>query len=204
MPAGISPMDLLEHFRKNINDFIDPSIYVKFKPYADGVFNDSAKFLSPYSSSMGSLVQIVMLNNGSVVLSDYYNNLTGNQKHHFKFTTIETPLDLEHPVAGNREFGVYEDPNRAGEFVFYIMGVDRTWDISMALLNSTGKGFDAADKLWRSVQDKMISYINSNGGTAEFYSTKEIKARPKWNEAKRFLRSAMPFSTLKSLLDVNK
>jgi len=201
LPAGMTAKSLTEYFRKNINSFIDPTIGVSFFPYSSGNFNDITKFNSAYESSLGALVHIKMLNDGSVILSDYNNNNTsGSEKHRFKFSTIETPLDYEHPVAGNREFGIYEDPTRPGEFTFYTMGVDRTWDITFASGNWTGAGFRSADKLWSNVQDKMIMFIKANGGQAEFYSQKSIIARPKWDDVKDYLYGNIDFATLKQRL----
>lgn len=54
--------------------------------------------------------------------------------------------DFEHPVAGNRRFGIYSDPDRPGEFVFYTMGVDRIWD----------RGFD----LFPMVRVRTNQYLN--------------------------------------------
>ncbi len=69
---------------------------------------------------------------------------------------METPLNFEHPVSGNRRFGIYSDPDHPGEFVFYTMEVDRIWDgafnfgdwLRELVVKKTG--FDDADNLWSS------------------------------------------------------
>jgi len=56
----------------------------------------------------------------------------------FWITTLETQLDFENPLAGNREFGIYEDPNYNGESIFYISAVDRAWDPTFNLVFKFG------------------------------------------------------------------
>lgn len=119
---------------------------------------------------------------------------------------METPLDFEHPVAGNRRWGIFSDPDNPGEFNFYTMGVDRIWDASFYLgdliykLTTKQSGFDKADKLWSSLQTKMIQFISDNGGSATYYSKKKIVARPKWNLVESNLRGETDFITLKGIL----
>ncbi|MEO9144145.1 MAG: hypothetical protein ABI237_01185 [Ginsengibacter sp.] len=209
MPSGMSPQDVMEFFRKNINTFFDPSFSIDFSPYKDGNFYDTAKFNAPFQSSIGSLIHIHYLvnkpslfkNDGSVILSDYFiSNTTGNAKSRFTFSTMETPLDFEHPVAGNRKFGIFKDPAGNGDFVFYTMGVDRTWDWLFTAGNKVLNGFKQADSLWSSMQQKMISFIKKNGGDATFYSQKEYKARPYWDQVEEYLKGNIDFPELKRRL----
>lgn len=49
-----------------------------------------------------------------------------------QFLPLETVIDFEYPVAGNRCWGIFSDPDHPGEFVFYTMRVDRIWDGSFS------------------------------------------------------------------------
>jgi hypothetical protein len=54
---------------------------------------------------------------------------------------------------------------------FYIMGVNRISNPLTATANwITGLGFNAADQLRTSVQQRMISFISFYGGFASFYT----------------------------------
>jgi hypothetical protein len=201
MPTGFTPQTLLEFFRKNINIFIDPSLGVNFSAYNDlGSFNDTTRYNSTDTNSIGALVHIHMDNDGSVILSNYYHNLN-TQSHKFTFTTMATPLDYSHPVAGNRVFGIYKSTSTTSpnDFVFYTMGVDRTNDWVMSSGNSVFDGFGQADKLWKSIQKNMINFINNPilGGHAEYYSRPQIIARPKWQLVKEYLLGNVDLASLK-------
>jgi hypothetical protein len=198
LPMGYTAKSLLEYFRKNINLFIKRStLTTTFTPYMSGAFNDFNRFNADYENSLGALVSIRMLNDGSVIISDYYSNNWGSEKNRFKFSTIETPKDYEHPVAGNREFGIFQNPNGNGEFTFYTMGVDRTWDLYFNLGNYNNTGFKIADELWSGIQEEFIKFVKNNGGDASYYSEKKIIARPNWNDVKDFLRGNISFDQLK-------
>jgi len=82
-------------------------------------------------------------------------------------------------------------------YSFYISGVDRTWDFWMASLNSFETGFNKSDELWNNVQNKMIKYIEDNGGHAVFYSNKKVSARPKYKDVVEYLMGIIPFSVIK-------
>jgi hypothetical protein len=202
LPNGFTAKSLIEHFRKKINNFIDADVNVQFSPYIDQNFLDTARFNASYEKSLGSLVHIKMLNDGSVIQSEYYQDSTvGYEKYRFKYSTITTPLDYRHPVSGNREFGIYSDTAHPGEYVFYTMGVDRTSDIIFSIGNAEvfGRpGFTKADNTWSTIQKNMIQFIIDNGGQSEKY--KQIKARPKWEDVKDYLLGNCDFAELKRRL----
>jgi hypothetical protein len=100
------------------------------------------------------------------VESGYYRNTTPLKKR-FTFSTITSPLDYNHPVSGNREFGIFENPNGDG-YTFYIMGVDRQSDWMFALANTFGNSFAKADELWSSIQKNMTNFLNNQGGRQRF------------------------------------
>ncbi|MDP3665846.1 MAG: hypothetical protein Q8R50_04130, partial [Sediminibacterium sp.] len=110
LPTGMTVDNFLEYFRTHINQFIDQSIGVSFSPYSDGSFSDAAQFNLSYEQSIGALVHLNLINDGTVVESGYYRNAT-SVKSRFTFSTISSPLDYAHPVSGNREFGIFTEPN---------------------------------------------------------------------------------------------
>ncbi|WP_181955290.1 hypothetical protein [Filimonas effusa] len=201
LPTGFSAKTLTEHFRTHINDFIDPDLNISFTPYSHGTFSDAALFNSPYEASNGALIHINMPNNGTVIQTFYSNNSTpGNESHRFRFNTMQSPLDDNHPVSGTREFGVYSSKDQAGEFVFFTRGVDRTSDWMFALSNQYDMVFDGADDLWENMQKNMIKFINDNGGDASYYSPSQVTVRPKWEDVKDYLKGIIDWDTLKTLL----
>ncbi len=208
LPPGMTADNLLEYFRKNINMFITTPLTTSFNPYNDGVSIDETQLWdSPFENSLGSLVSIKLnsIEKGSVVLSDYYRNFNvDQQKHRFKFSTIATPLDWNHPVSGNREFGIYNPPNTPGELCFYIMGVDRISGPLFAGINAVLANtiFKNADDLWINIQGNLAKYITDQGGqaSATSYSNGTIKARPRWEEVSRYLMGGINYATLKQLL----
>ena len=203
LPPGMSAPDLVEYFRVHLTDSFARGSGVSFYPYLDlPQFSDANKWNQPYESSLGALVHIqIPGNDGSVLLSDYtHNYINGSEHHRFKFTTMETPFDEEHPVAGNREFGIYNVPSLPGEFTFYTMGVDRTWDLGSEIQNQLFNGFGHADALWQKVQQNLIAFINNQGGQASYYNNHQTIARPKWNDVKKYLRGEIDFNQLKVLL----
>jgi hypothetical protein len=193
MPTGMTPASLLEYFRTQMLT----SNQNGFSPYNYGPINDSYLFNQPGSASIGALVHIDLLADGTVIESDYRTSANAAS---FKFSTMTSPYDGNHPVAGNREFGVYADQTRPNEFTFYIMGVDRTNDWMYGTMNSFDTGFYLADALWTSMQQQMINYINSHGGQAGFYSNKHTIARPDWNAVKDYLQGDIDLQTLKQRL----
>ncbi len=212
LPTGHTPSSLLEYFRIHINDFISTSIGISFSPYTMSdlsipLFWTDPRFNLSDTSSIGALVHVeIPANDGSVVLSGYNHTYlsSGYQSHSFTASTMQTPLDNEHPVAGNRRWGIYNDAH--GGFTFYTMGVDRIWDWwTQAGSNAVGRltgndGFDRADELWTDVQQNVINFVNANGGSAVYYSKKHIIARPKWNDVKDYLKGLISFEVLKQRL----
>jgi hypothetical protein len=164
-----------------------------FSAYTDGNFTDNDKFYASFEQSIGALVHIDMLNDGTVVLSDYQRTPSHTS---YIYSTIMSPLDHMHPVSGNREFGITQNPN--GTYTFYISGVDRSSDLIFATVNNWSTSFHKADELWKNVRDKMTKFINDNGGQATRGETR--RAQPKWDEVKKYLKSLISFNQLKASL----
>lgn len=199
----MTPDEFLEFFRMNINRFITEPVTIRFSCYLSPSLDDCPQWQQPGANALGALNHIYIPgNSGSVILSDYQNIYNANsQQHYFKFTTIESPFDNEHPVAGNREWGLFN--NAAGpvnRYTFYSMAVDRTWDWPSAVTNDLFGGFERADQLWSNMQENLINYVNQNGGSAGYYAEKNYIARPKWEDIKDFLMGHISFETLKEKL----
>ncbi|MBS1495975.1 MAG: hypothetical protein JSU03_11010 [Bacteroidetes bacterium] len=197
-----TPSEFLEYFRLNIDDFIKDPVTVHFSCNFSPSFDDCIKWNQPYANALGSLNSIYIPgNSGDVILSDYQiNNNAGIEQDKFKFSTLETPFDFEHPVAGNREFGIFNTQANPNQYTFYTMGVDRVWDWGAALENLFFNGFKHADELWYNIQSNMKKFINDNGGNANFYNQKSYIARPNWDDVKDYLKKLIDFPTLKQRL----
>jgi hypothetical protein len=152
-----------------------------------------------------------MLDNGSVVESNYFRHwsttsITGIPDadiFRFMFSTIETPLDSEHPVAGNREMGIYRNMWLSDTvppvYTFYSSAADRTWDVLTSAGNflSWDKGFKDADRNWRIMQQKVIDYVNNNGGEAHYYINREITTRPDYEQVEKYLRKEITYAQMR-------
>ena len=194
-----TPSEFLEYFRKNINSFSANN--VTFQPYNFNGFNDILQNNKDSSNSIGSVMHIGMVQDGSVIVSGYQNNYSPNYTSlNFTFSTLVTPLDGYHPVSGNRRFGIYTDIN--GGYTFYTMGVDR---ISRTIFaNGDGflslfgpNGFEKADLLWNGMQSKVINFITANNGSAVLYTRPDYKIRPKWSDIEDFLKGTITFTQLR-------
>lgn len=194
----LTPLELLEHFRKNMDNFVDTRI-AEFAPYVDNGLDDTPLWNQHQEDAIGALVSINMLNDGTVVLGNYNTNPSS---YHFTFSTLVTPLDGFHPVSGNRRFGIAPDPN--GGYIFYTLGVDRVSTPGFAVLGfllgpraGFPTPFEAADNLWRSLQSKMKQFVNNNGGSAVSYIPADITARIPWDLVRSYLLGQITWQTFK-------
>lgn len=203
LPTGFTAKSLLEYFRININSFSEPEC--RFDPYSFSFFSnsvsDTSRWNSSFDASVGAIVHIDIPNEGSVILSQYKNQIGINnnyENHNFMFSTLNSPLDFSHPVAGNREFGIYNTADNPNRHFFYTMGVDRV--NNRYLIPIQNHVFDAGGVLWTNVQRKFITFINQNGGSADLGNPVNIEARPKYILVEKFLRKEMSLDSLKSIL----
>jgi hypothetical protein len=192
---------LFDYFRKNMNQFLNTSI-ASFYPYQDALVDDISLWNS--SNPLTSLLHLDMTPyDGSVIISDFQTSPT---KSSFTVSTILTPLDRLHPVSGNRSWGIMQDAENGG-YNFYVTAVDRVTkkineDIGDIIDDFGGSsGFDLADALWRSLQDKMIAFINANNGLASKYSgTPEIILRPSYSFVRDYLTGVKTLAELRQAL----
>ncbi|SDW91045.1 hypothetical protein [Paenibacillus sp. CF384] len=163
---------LLRHIRLNLNNFIDTS-YAEFIPFTVG--KDDVQWTS--STPAGSVFKIkITPDNAAVVASLVENN-------RWRFSTITTHDTGSHPVSGHREFGITTKAD--GTTTFYIQGADRTTDFFESIGDSFA--FSQADKLWLSLQSKLVDFVNNNGGSAE--KLNRFSDRFKWDVAMILLRN---------------
>lgn len=194
LPPGWSPENLVEYFRRFTDQFITSGNGTSFAPYNHNGIDDYMLFHSGFESSLGALVSIDLnwIEKGSVILSEYYrtgpNPSTGTEKSRFKYTTMATPFDWNHPVAGNREFGIFKDPNNPNEYCFYTMGVDRASGPVYSLFEN--RILNGGHAVWSDIRNNMIEFINSNGGVAGAYTLGTdgtLQARPNYLEVQNYL-----------------
>jgi hypothetical protein len=182
LPNGLSPETFLHLVRTNINDFIDPNNGINFTPHSNQATNWQNGFV-------GTVLEIsIPTNKGSVVLSDL--NSTN-----WTFSTITDPIHWNHPVSGNRQFGIKQLPD--GSFEFFNSGVDRIhtqfgnfFNTISSLAIDDGLAFSKADDLWRTFQVGIKNFIENSGGIASINSP--IINRPKWEKVLEALTNKNP------------
>jgi hypothetical protein len=188
---------LFDYFRRNKNQFIDTNI-ASFKAYNDGILNENDRWNS--SNPLGAILHLNMINDGSVIVSNYWSTPDSAR---YIVSTLRSPLDGIHPVSGNRVWGITPDYNNGG-YNFFTTAVDRITNPFMDLFNDLGEmtplpsGFEQADDLWRSMQNGMINFVTTHGGSASRYmQTREITFRPPWFFMKEFLKGNITLQQLK-------
>jgi RHS repeat-associated protein len=168
-----TPENLLNYIRLNINDFLDGK---NFTPFMD---EDAKRWQSDdYKNSIihidmgaNSINPFSNLDDGSVIVSAKSNR-------YWVFTTIQIVGDWQHPVSGNRKFGIEES---ASGYVFYTRGADRTTGILDNNLAPTV--FSKGEDLWNELMKNLVTFINTNGGKASVNAP--IISRPEWSKFKR-------------------
>ncbi|MFV5687459.1 hypothetical protein ACM55M_02400 [Flavobacterium sp. ZT3R25] len=149
---------------------------------------------------MGAIIHINIptAGDGSVVCSEYTSNS-------WIFTTIEVPWGLNqgqdgvHPVSGNREFGIIQNPD--GSYTFYTRGVDRMTDgfESFLMQNSSvfTNPFENPDLLWNSFKNKIHNFVQNNNGNSITSLQSDNKIwRPDWYKVRQYLKGEISISEL--------
>jgi hypothetical protein len=170
--TAMSSASLFEWIRTNLNAVVN-TVITSFDPWqsADAATWGSAK---PVGAVMDLKVNLfVDFMKMRKILGHYFTRDEAGvccsaykAGEYWIFTTVYGENSFKgHPVSGNRLFRLrtLED----GTFVFYTRGADRL----TRLLDSTGSGggtvaFFGADKLWRSLQEGLCTYVTRNGGAA--------------------------------------
>jgi hypothetical protein len=159
LPTGVGADLLFQKVRRDLNDFMD-SREVSVEPYRSG---DGKDWKSSANAPLGSIMvwhvppHHLFHEEMGVVTS-----LSEQRRWIFTTVTIGRALPGEHPVSGNREFGLRAGPG--GGWTIYTRAADR-------VLASIFPGEDivlaGGDRLWRSWQKAVAEYVNAAGGRPE-------------------------------------
>jgi hypothetical protein len=193
-----SPTQFLNYVRLNMNSFVDTS-FCSFNPTTLSTgYNESQIWDS--SNPLGAIIHLdipLPAGDGSVICSE-------TNSDHWIFTTIEVPwlpsvqnYDGQHPVSGNREFGLIHNAN--GTYTFYTRGVDRVTDSfeSTWAENITINYFENPDSLWNSLKTKVFNFVQNNSGSAvPPTSSQNAIWRPDWVKVRQVLRGEVSISDL--------
>lgn len=187
--ATIDGDALLQYVRVNFNSFVDTSNseFAAYDPAIDGPVWTST---TPDGSVI--FIDIAGPDNASVVAS-------GSSSRRWIFSPIRTPRSGEHPVSGNREFGYFRD--KTGDLILFSRAADRT----TGALETIGDfiSYGAADQLWQSFQDKVVAFVNANGGAARIEP--RISKRLKWsvvNDLSEGLSTGLSYSRALSIVPI--
>jgi len=174
-----------------------------FQLFDDGC-NSTFNFLEPIDNAnwisnnpLGTILSIdIPFDNGSVIVSQYDNS--PNSCFCWTFSTIYENSNGLHPVSGNRQFGLTQNPD--GTWSFYIRGVDRT--TTSTVLNGieiqSTLGFQGADDLWNCITENIFDYVNDplNGGLATDTSSESYRPSILQGQDFRKLLLELDISTL--------
>jgi hypothetical protein len=197
---------ILMVIRRNLTDFLDRSI-VWFDAYPtgkdkDGVECDEGKLWfsdNPLTALMHFHLQVRLQHvdmggedRASVVCGEFASD-------HWIFSTLKTPEDGNHPVSGNRQFGVaalaagkslgplydktgmfFDNKDKDALFIF-TRGADRVTNVAHQIGSETV--FAGGHACWLSFQQKIMSWINAHGGAAVIPGF--ISERWDWNSIKQ-------------------
>lgn len=185
----VTATELLEHVRKNLNKFINTS-FAEFEPYEDA---DKKKWDSDKPNSSLLLIQIKLIPKVTDLALVVTSQDASNE---WRFSTVRGGSGYKalndrgnpgaHPVTGNRAFGFYKNEDNNG-WTFYTIGADRAtrpMDQFFGVPGASDIGFKQGDKLWRSFQEKLVTFVKSNGGVAEINATATVSKRHDWDAIK--------------------
>ncbi len=173
-----TPELLLAHIRQNLNSFFDhsASTFVSHTP------GDATDWAGGGAAPLGSLMVFkipapltggVVQEWGAVVTS-----ASSPTMWVFSPVKIDHLRPGEHPVSGNREFGIRSVGE--GKYQIYTRAADRPTDKIFPRESTVFKG---ADKLWQSWQARVVDYVKANGGSAT--AAPPVIHQPPWTEVER-------------------
>jgi hypothetical protein len=193
-----TPSQFLSYIRKNINSFVNTNIS-EFSPSTITGINETQLWNS--NNPLGAILHINIpspAGDGSVICSQYNNTS-------WTFTTIEVPWgpsegqDGIHPVSGNREFGIVQNPN--GSYTFFTRAADRMTDGFESTIAENGtifaNPFANPDSLWNSLKSKVHTFVQNNNGSSITPSSNDNKIwSPNWSKVRQYLRGEVSISEL--------
>jgi len=137
-----------------------------FKAFDDDEANNWAgdapttTYITIHLARLLSSITQFSFDDGSVMCTQY---AIADDSAYWTFSVIHSARDGGHPVSGNRRFGFYQQGTKT---IFYTKGVDRVTTWVDRLASAAGQVFENADKTWISMQDKLVAFVNANGGVA--------------------------------------
>ena len=183
----VSAPELLTYFRTNINKFVDNDL-TTFEPYKN---QDQKLWDSSDPSGAMLFLNIKLMPGVSDMALVVCSQDSSNE---FIFSTVRGGSGYKainnrnnpgaHPVSGNRGFGFYKNED---EYTFYTIGADRAtraMDEFWGIPKAKEIGFKMGDKLWKSYQRKLASFVNSNEGIAIVATETTSSKRYKWESIK--------------------
>lgn len=161
LPSGMNKAKFFEHVRQNLNNFFDQSV-ASF----DGFNSDDTDDWDKEGSALLGTIMVFQISTLGGLGNDEAAVVVSETS---AFSWVFSPVTDgaliagfgDHPVAGNREFGLRD---AGGHMEFYTRAFDRVYPSLVSAAEQTA--FEGADKLWRSLQTKLETFVNSNGGSA--------------------------------------
>lgn len=168
-PAGtdrpVGRAEFMQYLRRNlvVHDVIVNSLFSEFFPYAAA---DGVAWAGSPADALGALIHIAIPGISGVPGNSGTVMATASDDEGWMFSTLKTPLDGDHPVSGNRRFGIYLSDDGRTHYLF-TMGTDRCTDRLIAQFpGAVEVVWLGADLLWKSFQARAVALVQSLGGIA--------------------------------------
>ena len=177
-----TPQGLLEYFRTHINLFTsNEAIFTPYdekwslaKPAGDGpTWRSTSPVGSVLSIDLARLLRLQTVDTGGVVTAAHSSTLGGSS---WIFSSMYTPRDLDHPVSGNREFGIKPKDDT---WLLYTRGADRVTNLLYYPASEIAV-FPGGDNLWHNVFQNITSFVNANPNQGAATYTNRNTSRYFW------------------------
>ena len=168
LPGVSDANTLFAHIREKFLDFDDDCGEFEFafrNPSIDlPLWNSDSPLSTVFDISIPEEPFLGLFSNdGSVMLTDI-----NDECNCWTFSTLTTSMFLtgEHPVSGNRQFGIEQLPN--GNFRFYTRGVDRMVRGSLDgfFAYDAMEGYTKAAAGWTCLVNEVGKYLQNEGGVS--------------------------------------
>jgi hypothetical protein len=184
-----TPEGFFNHIRRNLQFF-------KGEGSSFGPYNEEEGQIWNSDNYLGAIMRFAInvfgpvSQDGSVICSYQTGTI-------WRFSTIESPRDWNHPVSGTREFGLTQ--NQDGTYTFYTRGVDRVAESTDNFIGSLPfmtSAYDGGDELWREFQVNITNFVNNPVSSGSALVESPVISRPDWEKIKAVLRGEKPISDL--------
>lgn len=163
LPEDLVPSELYSILRSVFSEELDLECNSDFELYPD--YTNDQWVNNPVGVPFQ--IDIAGPNNGDVITTFEY-NLDENAAvyydgYHWIFTTIKGGINSDHPVSGNRKFGIFKSSDNC--WTFYTLGTDRLFPskLGVGIQGAIAEliGFASADALWSCVMENVGEYAES-------------------------------------------